>query len=391
MNHASSLHGDDGRVPFAVSRSTALVGVCLALAALVLVGQARARGRRERARAGCDAAPAGCIGSGARDPRRPCRRGGAAAWSVPTARRRADRRRRAPRGRRATRRRSRGGESRCAARRRRAGGRTRASCGGARLAVASFVRRRFSGRLDRRGRPAREPLLGLGRGARHAPGRPDHGAEDRGLPDSSTAPSHRSTTSTPSRDRPDPDRAASRPRDPWERAAAPLARASRRRRRARALALSVRFAVPLALAVECVHAVALAPALRVDGAARVGALAAVLVVLGLAWGSLRMDAIASSVLAARIGESGQARLVTVAPARRSQWSTRVLAVLTDSSRAVAGARPARVAGRSLAAAWGDPGRDRRRRGASACEGRFRRARVARPAGHPRRARGVELA
>jgi competence protein ComEA len=32
-------HGDDGRVPFAVSRSTALVGVCLALAALVLLGQ----------------------------------------------------------------------------------------------------------------------------------------------------------------------------------------------------------------------------------------------------------------------------------------------------------------------------------------------------------------
>ena len=33
------VRGDDGRVPFAVSRSTALVGVCLALAALVLVGQ----------------------------------------------------------------------------------------------------------------------------------------------------------------------------------------------------------------------------------------------------------------------------------------------------------------------------------------------------------------
>jgi competence protein ComEC len=69
--------------------------------------------------------------------------------------------------------------------------------------------------------------------------------------------------------------------------------------------------------------------LRVDGAARVGALAAVLAVLGLAWGSLRMDAIASSVLAARIGESGQGTLVTVAPARQSQWSTRVLAVLTE--------------------------------------------------------------
>ena len=33
------FRGDDGRVPFAVSRSTALVGVCLALAVLVLVGQ----------------------------------------------------------------------------------------------------------------------------------------------------------------------------------------------------------------------------------------------------------------------------------------------------------------------------------------------------------------
>ena len=94
------------------------------------------------------------------------------------------------------------------------------------------------------------------------------------------------------------------------------------------LALSIRFAVPLALAVAVVL-VALGVALRVDGAARVGALAAVLAVLGLAWGSLRMDAITSSVLAARIGESGRGTLVTVAPSRPSQWSTRVLAVVTE--------------------------------------------------------------
>jgi competence protein ComEA len=39
VTRARALRGDDGSVPFAVSRSTALVGVCLALAALVLLGQ----------------------------------------------------------------------------------------------------------------------------------------------------------------------------------------------------------------------------------------------------------------------------------------------------------------------------------------------------------------
>jgi competence protein ComEC len=93
------------------------------------------------------------------------------------------------------------------------------------------------------------------------------------------------------------------------------------------LALSVWISMPLALAVGAAF-VCLAAVLVVDGPARLGALAAVLAVLGLAWGSLRMDALGSSVLAARIGESGPATLETVAPARRSQWSTRVIAVLT---------------------------------------------------------------
>jgi competence protein ComEA len=39
VNHACAVPGDDCSVPFAVSRSTALVGVCLALAVLVLLGQ----------------------------------------------------------------------------------------------------------------------------------------------------------------------------------------------------------------------------------------------------------------------------------------------------------------------------------------------------------------
>src|SRR5262245_11836764 len=42
-----------------------------------------------------------------------------------------------------------------------------------------------------------------------------------------------------------------------------------------------------------------------------------------------MEALGSSVLAARIGESGQATLVTVAPARRSEWSTRVIAAMRE--------------------------------------------------------------
>src|SRR5206468_3316981 len=78
------------------------------------------------------------------------------------------------------------------------------------------------------------------------------------------------------------------------------------------LALSVWISVTLAVAVAIALCV-LGVALRVDGLARVAALAAVLTILGLAWGSLRMEALRASVLAERVGQTGQATLVTVAP------------------------------------------------------------------------------
>jgi competence protein ComEC len=62
-----------------------------------------------------------------------------------------------------------------------------------------------------------------------------------------------------------------------------------------------------------------------DGWPRVAVLGIALAALGLAWGSLRMDALHASVLTAELGEDGTARLVTVAPARSSPWSTRVIA------------------------------------------------------------------
>jgi competence protein ComEC len=65
-----------------------------------------------------------------------------------------------------------------------------------------------------------------------------------------------------------------------------------------------------------------------DGA-RLVALGVALAIVGLAWGSLRMDALRSSVLADELGESGIAEVVTVAPARSSPWSTRVVAVTRE--------------------------------------------------------------
>jgi competence protein ComEC len=92
--------------------------------------------------------------------------------------------------------------------------------------------------------------------------------------------------------------------------------------------LSVWVALSVAVAVVVVLA-ALGIALCVDGLARLGALAVALAVLGLGWGSLRMNAFDTSVLAERIGEIGPATLVTVAPARRSPWSTRVIASIGE--------------------------------------------------------------
>ena len=157
------------------------------------------------------------------------------------------------------------------------------------------------------------------------------------------------------------------------------------------LALSIWIPVPLvaaaAVAVGCLGAV-----LGLDGHARIAALAVAIGVLGLAWGSLRMDALRESVLIRDLGETGVAEVVTVAPARPSPWSTRVIAVARSFRHAQVRERVLLVlpVGRS-------PPRGSHPRGvrpdhrAAAGGGRLRRAGVARASGHPRRARSVELA
>ena len=85
--------------------------------------------------------------------------------------------------------------------------------------------------------------------------------------------------------------------------------------------------VPMPLAVAAALALgALGGVLLLDGFVRLVVLAVALAALGLAWGSLRMDALRASVLVGEVGETGTAELVTVAPARSSEWSTRVIAV-----------------------------------------------------------------
>lgn len=77
------------------------------------------------------------------------------------------------------------------------------------------------------------------------------------------------------------------------------------------------------LAVGLLGTAALAGVLALDGPARVIALGAVLAVAGLWWGSLRLDAMRESALAAEIGNSGPAELVTTGPARQTPWAIRV--------------------------------------------------------------------
>ena len=91
------------------------------------------------------------------------------------------------------------------------------------------------------------------------------------------------------------------------------------------LALSIWVSVPLAAA-AALALCALGGVLMLDGVARLAVLGVALAALGLGWGSLRMDALRSSVLVGELGETGAAELVTVAPARSSEWSTRVVAV-----------------------------------------------------------------
>jgi competence protein ComEC len=58
------------------------------------------------------------------------------------------------------------------------------------------------------------------------------------------------------------------------------------------------------------------------------ALAVALVLAGCWWGSLRLEALASSPLSAEVGRYGHAELVVVGPARRTSWALRVPAELT---------------------------------------------------------------
>ena len=71
-----------------------------------------------------------------------------------------------------------------------------------------------------------------------------------------------------------------------------------------------------------------------DGPARVASLGLAVAIVGLGWGSLRLDARGQSVLAAEAGVSGDAQLVVTGTARRTSWAIRVPAEL----RAFRGAR-----------------------------------------------------
>lgn len=94
------------------------------------------------------------------------------------------------------------------------------------------------------------------------------------------------------------------------------------------IALAVWLSLPLAV-VALAALGATAAVCVLDGMSQLVAAALVLAVLGLGWGSLRMDALRTSVLVRQLGETGVAELVTVAPARSSQWSTRVIAMTRE--------------------------------------------------------------
>ena len=64
-----------------------------------------------------------------------------------------------------------------------------------------------------------------------------------------------------------------------------------------------------------------------DGARRAAALCVVLALLGLSWGTLRLDALEESPLSADIGREGRAELVVVGAARKTSWAVRVPAAL----------------------------------------------------------------
>ena len=80
---------------------------------------------------------------------------------------------------------------------------------------------------------------------------------------------------------------------------------------------------PGAVALALLALVAIAGVALWSDAARVAAVGAVLIVAGLWWGGLRLEAMDESVLAAEIGKSAPAELVVTGPARRTTWAVRV--------------------------------------------------------------------
>ena len=90
------------------------------------------------------------------------------------------------------------------------------------------------------------------------------------------------------------------------------------------IVVSIWWSAPPAVA-AAVAVCALGGVISRGGSARLAAFGIALAAVGLAWGSLRMDALRGSVLADELGEVGVAELVTLAPARSSPWSTRVIA------------------------------------------------------------------
>ena len=97
------------------------------------------------------------------------------------------------------------------------------------------------------------------------------------------------------------------------------------------IALAIWLSLPLAATLGATVVVAIAAGV-LDGAPRLLAVALALVLVGLTWGSLRMDALRASVLSRDVGETGVAELVTVGAARSSPWSILVIATTREFRR-----------------------------------------------------------
>ena len=80
---------------------------------------------------------------------------------------------------------------------------------------------------------------------------------------------------------------------------------------------------PASFVVTCLAVSAFVGTLAWDGARRAAALAIVLAILGLSWGTMRLDALGQSPLAVEVGRQGRGELVVVGAARRTSWAVRV--------------------------------------------------------------------